>query len=87
MAFVSTLTISLPLSLAERLEREAERRAVPVETIVRQALELAIPSEEGATPPPVFERLSRLVVNDPSSPVDLATNQAHMEGFGVSHST
>src|SRR6266702_3074265 len=34
----------------------------------------------------VFERLQALSVNDPDSPTDLATNPAHMEGFGASHS-
>ena len=81
---MSTLTVSLPDLLAARLEREAKRRCVPADTIIRQALEQAIPSDEAAESAPIFERLSRLIVDDPTSPTDLATNPAHMESFGVS---
>lgn len=83
---MSTLTVSLPDSLAERLEREAKRRCMSPEAIVRQALDQAIPAENATGESGVFERLSRLMVSDPDSPTDLATNKAHMEGFGAAHS-
>jgi len=83
---MSTLTVSLPDPLAERLVREARHRSVTQDVIVRQALEQALPQDAEAVPKSVFEKLKKLVVNDPDSPVDLATNPAHMEGFGVSRS-
>ena len=83
---MSTLTVTLPDPLAARLEREATRRRVPADTIIRQALEQAIPSDEASESAPIFGRLSRLIVNDPASPTDLATNPAHMESLGVSRS-
>lgn len=82
-AAVSTLTVSLPDPLAERLLREAKQRSVSQDVIVRQALEQALPQAEDAGGQSVFERLKRLTVNDPASPSDLATNPAHMEGCGV----
>jgi hypothetical protein len=42
--------------------------------------------EEAVATTPVFERLEKLVVSDADSPTDLATNPAHMEGFGVPRS-
>lgn len=81
---MSTLTVSLPDPLAERLARAAQQQSVPPETIVRQALEQVLPQDEAAAPRPVFERLRQLTVSDPESPTDLATNRAHMEGFGAS---
>ena len=80
---MSTLTVSLPDPLAERLVREAKQRQVTQDVIVRQALEQALPQTEEAGGQSLFERLKRLAVNDPASPSDLATNPAHMEGFGV----
>lgn len=82
---MSTLTVSLPDPLAERLEREAKRRSVSRDVIVRQALERVIPDEDSAKQGSVFERLVQLVVADPASPTDLATNPAHLEDLGVSH--
>jgi predicted DNA-binding protein len=83
---MSTLTVSLPDPLAERLVREARHRSVTQDVIVRQALEQALPQDVNPVPQSVFEKLKKLMVNDPASPVDLATNPAHMEGFGVSRS-
>ncbi len=87
---MSTVTVSLPDPLAERLVREARHRSVTQDVIVRQALEQALeqalPQEEAVAETPVFERLTKLVVSDPDSPADLATNPAHMEGFGVTRS-
>ena len=83
---MSTVTVSLPDPLAERLDREARRQSVTPDVIVRKALEQALAQEEGAGERSVFERLQSLSVNDPASPTDLATNPAHMEGFGVSRS-
>jgi hypothetical protein len=82
---MSTLTVHLPEPLAERLAREAQERKVTPDVIVRQALEQALPREEEAAPS-VFDRLQKLVVNDPESPTDLATNPAHLEGLGVTRS-
>jgi hypothetical protein len=84
---MSTVTISLPDPLVERLACEARRQSVTPDVIVRQALEQALAREESAGEPSVFERLQSLSVNDPSSPTDLATNPAHLQGFGVSRST
>ena len=42
---MSTLTVSLPDPLAERLVREARHRSVTQDVIVRQALEQALPEE------------------------------------------
>jgi hypothetical protein len=83
---MSALTFNLPDPLAERLAREARLRGVAPDAIVRQALEQALQQDERAGQSSVFDRLMRLSVNDPESPADLATNPAHMEGFGVSHS-
>ena len=83
---MSTLTVSLPDPLAERLLREAQQRSVTQDVIVRQALEQALPEEANVGEKSVFERLEKLVVNDPASPADLATHAEHMEGFGVTHS-
>jgi len=84
---MSTFTVHLSDSLAERLEREAKRRCVPAEAIVRQALEEAIPVDDSGKEGRIFERLSRLMVSDPESPTDLSTNKAHMEGFGAARSS
>jgi Ribbon-helix-helix protein, copG family len=81
---MSLLTVSLPEPLAERLTREARERPVTPDVIVRQALEQALPEDGRSGEKAVFEKLKQLVVNDPASPSDLATNPAHMEGFGVS---
>ena len=83
---MSTVTVSLPDPLAERLTREARQRSVTPDAIVRQALEQALPGGGSGAERSVFERLQSLSVNDPDSPADLATNPAHMEGFGVSRS-
>ena len=83
---MSTVTVSLPDSLAERLIREARQRSVTQDVIVCQALERALPIEEAVAETPVFDRLKKLVVSDPNSPADLATNPAYMEGFGVPRS-
>ena len=83
---MSTLTVSLPDLLAERLLREAEQRSVSKDVIVRQALEQALSQSAGASGKGVFQRLKELVVSDPASPSDLATNPAHLEDFGVTRS-
>ena len=80
---MSTVTVNLPDPLSERLALEARNRSMTPDAIVLQALEKAFQGES-IEPQSVFERLKRLSVNDPESPVDLATNPAHMEGFGVS---
>ena len=82
---MSTLTVSLPDPLAERLALEARHRSVTPDVIVRNALEQALPQSEEVRQQSVFERLQGLSVNDPESPTDLATNPAHLEGFGASH--
>ena len=81
---MSTVTISLPEALANRLAREATQRSVTQDLIVRQALEQTLPREAPNEPGTVFEKLTKLIVDDPESPSDLATNPTHMEGFGVS---
>jgi hypothetical protein len=86
LGFMSTLTVNLPDPLAERLAREAQERKVTPDAIVRQALEQALPREEEAADSSVFDRLQKLIVNDPASPTDLATNPAHLEGLGVARS-
>lgn len=83
---MSTLTVSLPDPLAERLVREARHRSVTQDVIVRQALERALPQDADTGENAVFEKLKRLVVNDPASPSDLATNPTHLKGFGVTRS-
>ena len=83
---MSTVTVSLPEPLAERLARAAQQRNVEPESIVRQALERALPEQGSGAARSIFERLQSLSVNDPASPQDLATNPAHLEGFGVSRS-
>ena len=83
---MSTVTFSLPEPLAERLAREATHRSVTQDVNVRQALEQALPLDATTGEETVFEKLKKLVVNDPASPSDLAANPARMEGFGVSRS-
>ena len=85
-AAMSTLTVSLPEPLAERLRRASRSRSVTQDSIVRQALEQVLPQDADEAGQSVFASLAGLVVNDPESPADLATNPAHMEGFGVSRS-
>lgn len=82
---MSTLTISLPDPLAERLLRESMHQSVSQDVIVRQALERTLPPDVGEGNA-IFDRLMNLVVDDPSSPEDLATHPTHMEGFGAAHS-
>ena len=82
---MSTVTVHLPTPLAERLQHEAQRRSVTPDTIVQEALEQTM--SPGESPKPgIFARLSALTVSDPECPTDLATNAAHMEGFGVPRS-
>ncbi len=83
---MSTVTVHLPTPLAERLESEARRRSVTPDAIVQEALEQTITSGTAVKPPGIFARLSELMVTDPACPTDLATNPAHMEGFGVPRS-
>jgi Ribbon-helix-helix protein, copG family len=86
LAAMSTLTVNLPAPLAERLACEARQRCVSQDAIIRQALEEALPQAVPGEEAALFERLSKLIVNDPASPTDLAINPSHMEGFGVSRS-
>ncbi len=83
---MSTLTVQLSDGMAARLLEEARRRNVPEGALVEQALEKTMPAKKPQPIPAMFARLQALMVNDPDSPTDLATNLAHLGDFGVARS-
>ena len=78
---MTTITLKLPDPLLERLDRAAASANTTRSALVRAALEDALASGESGTGS-CFDLAGDLAGSIQGLPADLATNQAHMEGFG-----
>lgn len=78
------VTIRFTPALLRRLKDAARNRKVCEADYVREAIELRLSSEEPV--PTAYERAQKagLIGVVRHAPSDLATNPAHMEGFGRS---
>lgn len=78
---MTTISLKLPESVAERLTDEARVRQTPKSALVREFIERGLngdrPNEN-----PSFHALAKDRAARFRGPRDLATNPKHMEGFG-----
>ena len=65
------------------LAAAAKRRGVSQVALVREAIEASLRMPGAACGPWLFEQISDLIGVANDGPSDLATNPAHMEGFGL----
>jgi len=78
---MTTLSLKLPESVAERLAAEARARQKPKSALVREFIERGL-SGATAKDRPSFHALAKDKAARFKGPRDLATNPKHMEGFG-----
>ena len=76
-----TITLKLPDHLADRLDQSAADGNTTRSAVVRAALEKSLGEEKAGTGS-CFDLAGDLVGSIQGLPADLATNPAHMEGFG-----
>jgi hypothetical protein len=79
---MTTLSLKLPESMANRIAAEARARRTPKSALVREFIErgLSAPAAKGRAS---FHALARDKAAGFRGPRDLATNPKHMEGFGT----
>jgi hypothetical protein len=78
---MTTISIKLPESLAERLEAAARKRQKPKSGLVRDFIERGLLEEPGGRPS--FHDLARIHCGSGrSGHRDLATNPAHLLDYG-----
>jgi predicted transcriptional regulator len=78
---MTTLSLKLPESMADRLAAEARTRQKPKSALVREFIERGL-SRTTAKGRPSFHALAKDKAARFRGPRDLATNLRHMEGFG-----
>jgi hypothetical protein len=79
---MKTVSLKLTAPLAGQLAAVAKRRGVTKSAVVREALERYLTNGRRSTPPTVHELIADLIGSVKGGPADLATNAAHLEGFG-----
>lgn len=78
---MTTISIKLPETLAQRLEAAARQRQKPKSGLVRDFIERGLLNEPGGNPS--FHDLARTHCGSGSSGIpDLATNSAHLQDYG-----
>ena len=80
---MTVLTCKLPEALNHRLETAARKRRVAKSRLVREALEAMLAEESAGRPPSLHERMAGACGMIRSGVQDLASNPAHLEGFGA----
>lgn len=78
---VRTITLKLPDHLADRLDQSAAAAKTTRSAVVRAALEKSLGDEKTGTGS-CFDLAGDLMGSIKGLPADLATNPAHLEGFG-----
>jgi predicted transcriptional regulator len=78
---MTTISLKLPESVAERLAAEARARQTPKSTLVREFIERGL-NGDASNGSPSFHALAKDKAGRFRGPRDLATNPKHMEGFG-----
>ena len=78
---MTTLSLKLPESVADRLAAEARARQKPKSALVREFIERGL-SGETAKGRPSFHALAKDKAARFRGPRDMATNPKHMQGFG-----
>ncbi len=78
---MTTISLKLPESVAERLDAEARVRQTPKSALVREFIERGL-NGGGPDERPSFHALAKDRAARFRGPRDLATNPKHMEGFG-----
>ena len=78
---VRTITLKLPDQLADRLDQSAAAARTTRSAVVRAALEKSLGDEKAGTGS-CFDLAGDLAGSIKGLPADLATNPAHLEGFG-----
>ena len=76
-----TITLKLPDHLADRLDQSAAAANTTRSAVVRAALEKSLADEKTGTGS-CFDLAGDLMGSIKGLPADLATNPAHLEGFG-----
>lgn len=80
---MNTLTIKLPFTLDDELSRLAQREQVSKSEVVRQALSAYVNERNNQAPASAaLDAVSDLVACFSGGPKDLASNPAHLAGFG-----
>lgn len=79
---MTTITCKISERLDAELEAAARRRRVPKSRIVREALEQRLKGGRKHAAITAFD-LAKTACGTLRGPSDLATNPAHMEGFGA----
>jgi predicted transcriptional regulator len=78
---MTTISLKLPESVAERLEAEARARQKPKSALVREFIERGLNDANGKRRPS-FHQLAKDKCGRFAGPRDLSTNPKYMEGFG-----
>ena len=78
---VKTVSLKLPESLDAKLTILIRKRGMSKSAIIREALEAYL-AREGELSPGSFLELARDLCGCVEGPVDLSTNQSHLDGYG-----
>ena len=80
---MNTMTIKLPSELDDEVARASAQEHVSKSALVRRALEAYLAQRKSATPfVSALDKASDLVGCFEGGPGDLASNPAHLAGFG-----
>lgn len=79
---MTTVTVKMPDSLKLQLEATARLSGKSVSSVVRDALRKSV-RKGGAGKSSLYDRTKDLCGAGDSGIADLATNRAHIKGFGV----
>ncbi|MBI2318021.1 MAG: ribbon-helix-helix protein, CopG family [Betaproteobacteria bacterium] len=74
-----TVTVKLQDRLLADIEAEARARRISRSDVVRERLE-----KPGFSKGSLWDRMQDLVIGDDAAPVDLASNEARLRGYGRS---
>lgn len=78
---MSTVSVSIPENLAERLAREASRRHMSPDMIVQRALEMTLKDQEETVAGNFFDA-ARNYMGMFEGPRDISTNPEYLDDFG-----
>lgn len=80
-----TIAIEIPEALNARLLAFASQRGASEEQVMREALQEYLARQEPSSAPASFAARAAWILDlpaDTGAPTDLATNKAHIEGYG-----
>jgi Arc/MetJ-type ribon-helix-helix transcriptional regulator len=79
---MTTISLKIPDELVSRVDALAQARRTTRSALLREALEDKLRAAARKSPPSLYQQSADLCGSGNSGLADLASNPAHLEGFG-----